>query len=145
MTKLRIQAQRRLNFRFLTRKSNSHSSGAKLLLESDENRQKRSSTNEETNASGSKVSTKHLTSITILPHQKDKDDSLEERGPSIEMEKQTSCPIATKDIDSEKDCEPKEALDVLRQILEIQPTNSTEVYSLSGCAVRIEVLEDTDL
>lgn len=147
MTKLRIQAQHRLNFRFLTRKSHSRSSGVNVLAESDENGQKRSSMNKETNASGSKVLTKHLSSITIVPHKKDKDSSIEERGkPSIKMDKQASDSIAAaKDVDSERNCECQEALDVLRRILEIQTPNTTEVYSLSGCAVRIEVLEDTDL
>jgi hypothetical protein len=143
MTKLRVQAQHRLNFRFLSRKS--HSSGVKFLPQTPENEQKRSSEND---ASGSKVESKHLSAITILPRT---DSSLEghcKPSTSEEMENQSSDSSETKNTNAEAtggDCDSQEAIDVLRRILEKQRPNSTEVYSISGCAIRIEVLEDTEL
>lgn len=144
MTRLKVHAAHRLSFRFRTRKSQS-TQGAVSTSESIE----KSSSNQ---AKGCGIQTEvkqHRSVITILPKLETKaNQSLSkelENKASNSMDEETLFQSEERREGSEGEDVTQDVVDVLRCILEKQSLNSSQVYSISGRQLRIDVLEDTDL
>lgn len=132
MTRLKVHTAHRLSFRFRTRKPPSSTVEA-----ASESNKKSSSLEEQSHAIEPKVK-HHCSAITILPRNETTASNTMEEHRCFEREE-------SHEVREESEDPTQDIVDILKCILEEQTLNSSQVYSISGRQLRIDVLEDTDL